>query len=283
MSDRLPWFKCNPSKLLGAMAGLTADENLVYLTILLRIYDTGGPITDDAKRIARRCGLTERRAAEALKGLEEARKIVVVNGSIDSDTTHETLEEMEAVKKSAKTGGLASAAKRKEKIEQNQPSNSTDVDRASSGEPTSRQLYKNKDIELETKVSNKSAREARSLAREKMTVIDAEFEGTFWPGYPHKVGKADARRAFHKARLKIDLATIMAGLRAYVAGKPSWQEWKSPAAWLNAERWSDQPAPASSAAILSFGHDPPRAPMTEAEKIAAAKKFDEDYRSGRLS
>jgi len=126
-ANRLPWFKCNPSKLLGAMAGLTADENLAYLTILLRIYDTGGPIPDDAKRLARRCGMTEKRVQAALESLCDAGKISVENGLIDSDTTHDTLEEMISLKKSAQLGGFAKAAKSKQKIEQIQGEFSADA------------------------------------------------------------------------------------------------------------------------------------------------------------
>lgn len=67
--DRLPKFHCDPSKLLGAMAGLTADQNLLYLTVLFRIYEVRGPIADSAAALGRRCGLTERRAVAALEEL----------------------------------------------------------------------------------------------------------------------------------------------------------------------------------------------------------------------
>ncbi len=173
-ANRLPWFKCNPSKLLGAMAGLTADENLAYLTILLRIYDTGGPIPDDAKRIGRRCGLTAKRVEIALEGLAEAGKIIIVNGMIDSETTHATLEDMKAVKNSAKNAGLASAAKSKQKSEQNQRDISTGVERPLNEGATDDQLYK---IESKDRDSHSSNEEC--VARATAAAYADEIRKTY--------------------------------------------------------------------------------------------------------
>ncbi len=47
-TERLPWFRCMPGRLLGALAGLQPDEGLIYVAVLLRIYETGGPIADSA-------------------------------------------------------------------------------------------------------------------------------------------------------------------------------------------------------------------------------------------
>lgn len=62
----------------------------------------------------------------------------------------------------------------------------------------------------------------------------------FWRMYPNKVGKPDAIRAFRKAMLKVDVATLMVGLRRYVA-KQDDRPWCNPATWLNQERWADEP------------------------------------------
>jgi len=68
-----------------------------------------------------------------------------------------------------------------------------------------------------------------------------EFDATFWPAYPHKVGKPDAKRKFVIARRKASLETIMAGLDAY-RSKTDDRPWCNPATWLHQERWGDQPA-----------------------------------------
>jgi hypothetical protein len=71
--------------------------------------------------------------------------------------------------------------------------------------------------------------------------VEVEFAEVFWPAYPHKVGKPDAKAKFVKARAKADLETIMAGLQRYVA-KTDDRHWCNPATWLFQQRWEDQPA-----------------------------------------
>lgn len=125
MREAAPWFKCFPTKLLHALAGMEPDEGYVYVVILMRIYEDGGPIRDDARTLARRTGYTERRVANALAGLIRSGRISAENNLIDSDTTHETLRERERTSESASSAGKTSAAKRAEKRQQNQASNST--------------------------------------------------------------------------------------------------------------------------------------------------------------
>lgn len=94
MTDRLPWFKCAPEKLLGALSAMTTDEGYIYVHIVLRIYEVGGPISDPVRALARRSGMTERRANAALGLLVESGKVnFTSDGKIDSVTTHETLRE----------------------------------------------------------------------------------------------------------------------------------------------------------------------------------------------
>ena len=68
----------------------------------------------------------------------------------------------------------------------------------------------------------------------------------FWGAYPRKVSKADARKAF--AKLNPDGELVEAMLRALDWQKrlPEWtkdggQFIPSPATWLNARRWEDEP------------------------------------------
>jgi hypothetical protein len=91
----------------------------------------------------------------------------------------------------------------------------------------------------------KNARERASLA--------LEFENQFWPAYPHKVGKADALKAFERARKRSELAPMLDGLRRYIAGKPDDRAWCNPSTWLNQDRWLDQPASITSASNLPPG------------------------------
>lgn len=144
-TDRLPWFRCGPSRLLGALSGLQPDEGLIYVTVLLRIYESGGPIADTARTLARRTGITERRAGAAIESLAEAGKITLMGDNrIDSTSTHEELEWQRArsldaaaagrisgtERQKRKTRAKLAAAKSSEKPQQNQRSEPTDVERA---------------------------------------------------------------------------------------------------------------------------------------------------------
>lgn len=70
-----------------------------------------------------------------------------------------------------------------------------------------------------------------------------EFDYSFWPRYPHKVGRPSALEAFIKARRCTPLETILAGVDRYAATKPKHHDWLKPANFLSDERWNDDPAP----------------------------------------
>lgn len=80
--------------------------------------------------------------------------------------------------------------------------------------------------------------------------LESAFE-TWWPSYPKKVGKGQARKAFRTAAGKISkdlsivLDTLVTASLAYdkqekAAGTES-RFYKNPATWLNGECWADQP------------------------------------------
>ena len=74
------------------------------------------------------------------------------------------------------------------------------------------------------------------------------FDTSFWPIYPRKVAKGDAKRAFDKALLKTSLETIIEAVTRFAASCAG-QDLTFipyPASWLNAERWSDQHAATNS-------------------------------------
>lgn len=65
----------------------------------------------------------------------------------------------------------------------------------------------------------------------------------FWDSCPKQTGKGDARRAYAKALKKTDRETILSAMRRYAAERDGEdpQFTKTPAPWLNAERWADAP------------------------------------------
>jgi hypothetical protein len=72
----------------------------------------------------------------------------------------------------------------------------------------------------------------------------------FYTGYPHKVGRAAAKKAFDSARKKfsasVPFSDILAGLTRYIETKPPDRPWCNPATWLNQQRWADEPAAVAS-------------------------------------
>lgn len=130
MSERLPWFRCKPAALLGALAGLGPDEGYVYTVILLRIYETGGPIAETARTLHRRTGLPERRVAAAIDALLSAGKVQLFDdGRLDSSSTHDEIAWQGRSREAQSKAGKTSAEKRAKKDEQSQRSAPTRVER----------------------------------------------------------------------------------------------------------------------------------------------------------
>lgn len=118
MSERLPWFRCFPSALLGAIAGMEADEGFVFITVLMRIYETGGPVSETARTLSRRTGLNDRKVTSALSRLFASGKLVKLDGDrIDAPSTHEELAWQGDRKREQSSAGKSSAAKRSNKTE----------------------------------------------------------------------------------------------------------------------------------------------------------------------
>lgn len=72
-----------------------------------------------------------------------------------------------------------------------------------------------------------------------------KFEA-WWPHYPKKIDKVDALKAFKEAITKTDIDALIEATKTYarttVGTEPRFI--KGPAAWLRAERWTDELVPA---------------------------------------
>jgi hypothetical protein len=65
----------------------------------------------------------------------------------------------------------------------------------------------------------------------------------WWSGYPHKVGKADAHKAFATALKEgATLEELIEGVRRYEGSKPPDRPWCNPATFIRQKRWLDEPA-----------------------------------------
>ena len=103
---------------------------------------------------------------------------------------------------------------------------------------------------LRSKDARASASPDRPVGKPKRTATQRHHpfpEDAFelwYGGYPHKVGRGAAEKAFEKAFKSDEVAfeTLVAARDRYVRGKPSVQAWCNPATWLNERRWLDEPA-----------------------------------------
>lgn len=121
--DRLPWFPCEPTKLLGALAGMKPQVGFVYLIVCLRIYETGGPIADPLESLARRTGYNKRVVSEALDTLfrgDRPKLVRAEGGGIMNPYAGEVLEAMKARSDKASEAGRVGASARHKKHQTNQ-------------------------------------------------------------------------------------------------------------------------------------------------------------------
>lgn len=78
-----------------------------------------------------------------------------------------------------------------------------------------------------------------SLPFEDLPAEADEFDDLFWPGWPLKIGKKDARKALRKALDRADIGRILDGRDSYIRHKPPWQNWMHAATYLNGDHWED--------------------------------------------
>lgn len=112
--------------------------------------------------------------------------------------------------------------------------------------------------EIEKESPEEKRREEKRIKDLSMNKFIDEFE-IWWTRYPKKQSKKPAEKAFVKARAKASLEQLNDGLTRYIesmAGKDP-QFIALAGTWLNAERWTDEPAEAVSK-NPNRPHDPKR-------------------------
>jgi hypothetical protein len=194
------WFRCDPSKLIGALSGMAPDHGYVYTMVLLRIYEVGGPVDDDEHVLARRTGHTVKKVSEAIQWLVARDKIQrLENGLLDSRTTHEELAYREKLIKDAQNAGNSSVKKRAsvsfKKDKQNQQIDPTPVERPLNGAPAVVERPST-DIEVDIEIEKKEVRDLKVSCPKSLRTkknYSEKFE-EFWRVYP-----TDANMGKHEA------------------------------------------------------------------------------------
>jgi len=124
MSDdeRLDWFPCKPGPLLGALAGMSAPEQQVYLIVLLRIYENGGACPDTLSALSLRTRLNKRVLSEVLDSLFRAERLYRGEGGIRNPKADKVIADSMALREKRKTAAAGAANSRWEKSKQSQES-----------------------------------------------------------------------------------------------------------------------------------------------------------------
>jgi uncharacterized protein YdaU (DUF1376 family) len=254
MNDRLPWFRCYPARLLGALAALEPDEQLVYVTTLLRIYETGGPITDDDRVLARRTGLERARVAAAMARLFELGKLVqteVVGAYINPVA----LEEIEASKSKIETQSEHQSKRAKARWGKAQVKQQ--IDDAGGIAPVLFGMPENADLDSEEEEEEEKEKKDSGVvaAATRPQIVNDPFE-KFWAAYPQRKGanpRKPAKDKFERlVRDGADPNEITRAAKRYTVALAAEQKIDTvyvaqAVTWLNQERWRDdmpKPAPA---------------------------------------
>lgn len=100
-----------------------------------------------------------------------------------------------------------------------------------------------KETEENTPISPKGIGEGKSPSKKEKNGYSKSFE-TWWKGYPRKVGKLQAAKAFQKALRMTDESKLFEAVKEQ-SSSPQWKKdggqfIPHPATWLNQGRWEDE-------------------------------------------
>lgn len=243
MNERLPWFHCYPTKLLGALAGMSPDQQLVYLIMLLRIYEVRGPCPDTLDAIARRTCINKRRVTEALNDLFKAGKLHQTAGGIMNPYAERVLEygdeEHERRVRAGAEGGRRAAENRKGK--------QSPVARGAASEVCQEDSKEEKKGE-ERKTP--APAEAGLFADDPRAQSDwpKDYQDQFWKAYPRRTEKKAAMLKLDAIRKggTVRWQVFFAGVQRYAQHMRGTEERyiKHPTTWLNRGCWDDEFSPA---------------------------------------
>ena len=228
-----PWMPLYIADYLADTAHLSAAEHGAYLLLIMHYWRKGGLPDDDAQlaRIAR-------------MSPEEWSKVrPIIEAFFEPGWTHKRIEkELAEVKQrteAGRKGGLTT--QRKRSLDAEDQATVKRSPKQKSSEPPSDPASTTVIVTVEGERREQGVGGSEDT-RGRGCKNDAEFE-QWYGGYPHKVGKAAARKSFFAARSSgVELETLIRARDRYIGTKPPDRPWCNPATWLNQERWLDEPA-----------------------------------------
>lgn len=220
--SQAPFMQLYVGDYLADTLDLTCEEHGAYLLILMTMWRHEAKLPSDHKKLARIARLSGRKWAAVWSEIERF---------FDDDGVHITNKRLaKEYKKASDKSEIRSEAGRKGGFAKALKDNNATLANATplpchSSEPEP---------------------DIRKKKKETPLSPNGDRFDDFWAAVPRKVGKADARKAWAKACKSADPQAIIDAVSRYAVERegqdPKYT--KHPAAWLNAERWTDE-APAS--------------------------------------
>lgn len=237
-NERLPWFPCFPSKLLGAFAGMHPDEGYIYWIVCLRIYEVGGPCPDSAEVLSRRSGIPRGRVQKALDRSFEDGRLVKVEGGIINPFADEILSDRKAFQKSRENAGRAGGIKSAEIRKQKQQISPSKRQAKVKQDPT--HLHIHRQLQLSSNEDNT----ARAKSARLGDGWPDDYLEVFWKAFPpyRREGKKAVATKLAGIRRKAEVSwqTLIEGAYRYAASEPG-EYACAPMVWLNQGRWDMAP------------------------------------------
>ena len=233
----MDWYKRYPASYRGDTWGLTLAEHGAYNLLLDHYYLTERPLPTGDAALASICGVT---IEVWLTVKESVTRHFAVNNAL---MRHHKCDEVIDAALSKRTGTLSrqkafvKRLKEKESI--------TRYERVNN-------IPRGEERREEKRIKDSSSARADVLFLK-------EFEEQFWPAYPRKIGKGQARKAFIRSRRTTPLETITVGLARFVVTTVGTEPQFvcHPATWLNGERWNDESGIRSSVVATGPRSPPP--------------------------
>lgn len=215
----------------GITGKLTVADLGVYWLVCSLIYSHGGPIDDDEKWIAAIFRDTNPRTVRAaIERLILMSKIQRMGGELMVNRCRKELERASNRVRTWTENGLKGGRPSSKINEIAEPNGLSENNRASNHQLSTINEQKKEDIIGGDPPKNDASKKNGHL-------FDA-----WYAGYPRKVGKGAAKRAFDRIIAKGEATPeqLDEGLKRYIRTKPPTQVWCHPSTWLNGERWLDQ-------------------------------------------
>lgn len=114
--NKSPWFKFETTPFLDGVLTLTAAERGVYITLLALMYDQNGPITNDAKWLSKRTGLSAATVRRVVDRLVSIGKFQIDEaGQISNKTAIDVIQKRDISRQSKADAGRISQEKQRER------------------------------------------------------------------------------------------------------------------------------------------------------------------------